>query len=273
MIVSGPSYGQNMKLSSGDLIRVLLILVGGTAINIWGLNWIPLHKLPLSPFWATIFFRACSSALSLLLIRIFCPAALPKFGWGHKPKQLLIALGIVLFLMGSALFRIDYRHTGFTDITMSFIFALFIGIDEDFFSRGFIYGSLERYGMWFAAIVSSVHFGLLHLGNIIWGGQSAAYTIAQVVSAGSFGFLAAALMVFSGSIWVPILMHGLCDFPMQFESGVQYTKMVTGGADWIAVGFDVFIYSLIGWLLLTISSQKSPKILLRLGLIDSPEAK
>jgi membrane protease YdiL (CAAX protease family) len=79
---------------------------------------------------------------------------------------------------------------------------------------------------------AAIHFGLLHLGNIIWGGQSAANTLAQAVSTGAFGFLAVALMIFSGSIWVPILMHGLADFPMQFETGAQYTKIVTGGADW-----------------------------------------
>lgn len=142
-------------------------------VNIWGLNWIPLHSLHLSPFWATILFRGCTSAVSLLLVRIFCPAALPRFGSGHKPRRLLIALGIVLFLMGPAVLHINYHHFSFTDIAMSFIFALFIGIEEDFFSRGFIYGGLESYGIWFAAIISSVHFGLLHLGNIIWGGQSA----------------------------------------------------------------------------------------------------
>jgi len=242
---------------------VLLVLVGGTIVNIWGLNWVPFHKLPVSPFWGTIIYRACSTLLSFIAIRIFCPTALPKFGWGRKPKQLMIALGIVLFLLGPALFHIDYRNTGFTDITMSFIFALFIGIDEDFFSRGFIYGSLERYGVWFAAIVSSFHFGLLHLGNIIWGGQSAAYTMAQAVSAGSFGFLAAALMIFSGTIWVPILMHGLCDFPMQFETGAQYTKMVTGGADWFYVLVQMGIYVGIGSALILWSNPEKRDRLLR----------
>ena len=252
-----------MRLTRKDSIRVLLILLGGTAVNIWGLNWIPLHSLHLSPFWATILFRGCSSAVSLLLVRIFCPAALPRFGSGHKPRRLLIALGIVLFLMGPAVLHINYHHFSFTDVAMSFIFALFIGIDEDFFSRGFIYGGLERYGIWFAAIISSVHFGLLHLGNIIWGGQSAAYTLAQAVSAGSFGFLAVALMIFSGSIWVPILMHGLADFPMQFETGAQYTKIVTGGADWLYVVVQMVIYVALGSVLIVLSHPTKRDWLLR----------
>ena len=132
--------------------------------------------------------------------------------------------------------QIDYRGVGLAQIFESFVFALFIGIDEDLFSRGFAFGVIERYGVWIAAILSSLQFGLLHLGNFVWGGQSAVYTIGQAISAGAFGFLAAALMVYSGSILVPILMHGLCDMPMQFETAAQYTKKVTGKGEAYVLG-------------------------------------
>jgi membrane protease YdiL (CAAX protease family) len=173
--------------------------------------------------------------------------------FGKKPKELLISLGVVVFLTCGPTWRIDYHHWSFARIFELFIFALSIGVDEELFSRGFIFGALERYGIWLAATVSSIHFGLLHLGNIAWGGQSAAYTLAQVVDAASFGFLAAGLMVFSGSIWVPILMHGLTDFPMQFDSKIHYTKLVTGGADWLSVAGDFVIYSAIGAALIILS--------------------
>ena len=70
-------------------------------------------------------------------------------------------------------------------------------------------------------------------------------------------------MIYSGSIWVPILMHGLCDFPMQFDTGAQYTKMVTGGADWIAVGGDLVIYSGIAWVLITWANVEKRERLIR----------
>jgi len=254
-----------MKLLRGDWFRVLLILVGGTLVNNWGLYWIPFHKLPLSQFWWTIIARSCSALLSLALIRLICPSALKRFGWGGKPKNLLISLVIVAYLMGSALWQNNYHGVSAAQIVESFIFALFIGIDEDFFSRGFIFGGLERYGVWLAAVISSVHFGLLHLPNIIYGGQSAAYTLAQAVSAGAFGFLAAALMVYSGTIWVPILMHGLCDFPMQFDRPSEYKAMVTGGADWVGVLVDVLIYCSIGSLLIMANHQESRRWLLAVG--------
>ena len=246
-----------MKLLRGDWFRVLLILAGGTVVNNWGLSWIPFHKLPLSQFWWTIIARSCSALLSLVLIRLFCPSALKRFGWGGKPKNLLISLVIVAYLMGSAIWQNNYHGVSAAQIIESFIFALFIGIDEDFFSRGFIFGGLERYGVWLAAAISSVHFGLLHLPNIIYGGQSAAYTLAQAVSAGAFGFLAVALMIFSGTIWIPILLHGLNDFPMQFDTGAPYVKMVTGGADWVGVGIEFLLYISMGTILLIFSEEGS----------------
>ena len=168
--------------------------------------------------------------------------------------------------------QIDYRGVGLAQIFESFVFALFIGIDEDLFSRGFAFGVLERYGVWVAAILSSLQFGLLHLGNIVWGGQSAVYTIGQAINAGAFGFLAAALMVYSGTILVPILMHGLCDMPMQFETTAQYTKKVTGNGDWVSVIGDLAIYSAVGWVLIVLSDPSKKERLMHLarkfGLLD-----
>jgi len=253
-------------------VRIAAVVVGGTVVNNWGLSWIPFHKLPVSQFWWIITERSCSALLSLALIRLFCPSALKRFGWGGKPKNLLISLAIVAYLMGSAVWQNNYHGVSAAQIIESFIFALFIGIDEDFFSRGFIFGGLERYGVWLAAAISSVHFGLLHLPNIVYGGQSAAYTLAQAVSAGAFGFLAAALMVYSGTIWVPILMHGLCDLPMQFDSPSEYKAMVTGGADWTGVLVDLFLYSSIGVILILLSNPKGREGLKvlgrRWGLVD-----
>jgi len=261
-----------MKLIRRKWLRISVVVVGGTIVNNWGLSWIPFHTLPLSQFWWAIIARSCSALLSLVLIRLFCPSALKRLGWGGKPKNLLISIVIVAYLMGSALWQNNYRGASAAQIIESFIFALFIGIDEDFFSRGFIFGGLERYGVWLAAVISSVHFGLLHLPNIVYGGQSAAYTLAQAVSAVAFGFLAAALMVYSGTIWVPILMHGLCDFPMQFDTPSQYKAMVTGGADWMGVLVDLFLYSSIGVILILLSNPKGREGLKvlgrRWGLVD-----
>ena len=51
--------------------------------------------------------------------------------------------------------QIDYRGVGLAQIFESFVFALFIGIDEDLFSRGFAFGVIERYGVWIAAMIGA----------------------------------------------------------------------------------------------------------------------
>jgi len=261
-----------MKFKSNDWLRIAVVLVGGVVINDWGLSWIPLHRLHLSPFWFSIVGRGISSAITFVGILFVCPNVLKRFTMGGDLKRVLIALTLVAYLTVPMLLHTNYRGATAVQVLESFVFALFIGIEEDFFARGFIYGALERYGVWFAAIVSSVLFGLSHLTNIVWGHQSAAYTLAQSVNAGAFGFLAASLMIFSGSIWVPILLHGLNDFPMQFDTGTQYVKMVTGQGDWVAVGIDLVLYISVGSLLIILDKERGPNLVMqklsKLGLMQ-----
>jgi hypothetical protein len=52
---------------------------------------------------------------------------------------------------------------------------------------------------------------------------------------------------------------------MQFDTPSQYKAMVTGGADWVGVLVDLFLYSSIGSLLLMANHQGSRKRLLAVG--------
>ena len=239
-----------MKIWRSEGIRTAALLLGGILVNTYGLSWIPFDRLHLSTFWNSVLGRGISSLFTLIGIYFLCPSVLKRFKFSGDIKRVGISLLVVAYLIGPALWHTNYQGATIAQVFESFIFAIFIGIEEDFFARGYIFGVLERYGVWIAAIVSSVIFGLSHLTNIVWGHQSAAYTLAQAVSAGAFGFLAVALMLFSGTIWLPILMHGLTDFPMQFDTEVQYTKMVTGGGDWVGVGLEVLAYGVIGWALI-----------------------
>lgn len=51
-------------------------------------------------------------------------------------------------------------------------------------------------------------------------------------------------------------MHALVDLPMQFDTGAQYVKTVTGQGDRVGVGLDLLIYGVIGWLLIAKASDK-----------------
>ena len=243
------------------IVKAFLIILVATIVNDWVASWIPVNKLPVSHFWQVIAARTLTTLLSLTAMKIFFPKSMSRVKTRISTKRLLVGIGVISYLTLPPLLSSHMFSFTAPKIFEGLIFALFIGIDEEFFSRGFIYASLEGYGVLVATVISSVHFGLLHLGNIFWGGQSVSYTLAQVLTAASFGYLAVGLMLYTGSIWFPILLHGLIDSPMQFEGFVHYTKEVTGHANWVGSLIQAFVDCAIGWILIQLSD---PKKVLRL---------
>ena len=185
------------------------------------------------------------------------PYAFNRLRFKFTNSRFLYSIALISTLFLPSLLRAHIQNFTFSQIISGFVFALFIGIDEEIFSRGLIFGALEKYGVWVAAIVSSIHFGILHLGNAIWGGQSLSYTLAQVLGASATGFLFVGLMLFTGSIWVSIFLHGLIDTPMQFESLHVYTSQVTGTPNWGASLAQAIVYCAIGWALIKASNHET----------------
>lgn len=231
----------------------VFLVLAATAISTWGFSWIPFDKLPVSHFWMAITYRTVTAVFWLALMWALKPRMLKRLFLVRDPMRLLGGFGVVAFLTIPQLFRTTYHGHTFAQVIEGLVFALFIGIDEEIFSRGLIYGFLNKYGVKVAAIISSFHFGLLHLVNAVWGGQSFAYTSGQVLDAAAFGYLCCGLMLYSRSILVPIALHGLVDFPMQMLSATQFTHQVTGGFDWFSTIADFVIYTVIGWRLMCAS--------------------
>jgi membrane protease YdiL (CAAX protease family) len=237
---------------SHRLTKSIGVLVGGTILSAWGIGLIPFEQLPLPGYWIGIIYRTFSGLVWLAAIWYFYPQSLTRFKL-HLSKRLPLGLLIVLFFTVGPIYHADYAHKSIFDVVVGFLFALGIGLDEDFFSRGLIFGAFESYGIQIAAIVSAVHFGLLHFGNAIWGGQSLSFTATQVVGAMAFGYLCVGLMLYTKTIWVPVLFHGLTDFPMQLESAASYKKVVTGQAYWLYTFSFAIPYVIIGWVLISLS--------------------
>ena len=231
-------------LKSMSLVIIL------TVIYVWGLALIPFRLIPVSPLWLAIIERSFSTLLSILLISIFYPNSLNVIRLSRKLQPNLVSLLIVFLLVGPSILTIKFGNFAALEIIQRLIFAFFIGLEEEFFSRGLIFSVLKSNGLGVAFSISSFHFGLLHLGNLVWGHQSFIFTVAQVITASAFGFLEAALMTYTGSIWIPVLLHGLNDFPMQFESQALFNRVTASAPDWIGVGIDVLIYLSIAFCLL-----------------------
>ena len=238
------------------LTKAMGVLLGGTILSAWGIGLIPFEQLPLAGYWIGIIYRTSSGLAWLAAIWYFYPLALNRFKF-HLSKRLPVGLLIVLFFTVGPIYHADYAHKSIFDVVVGFLFALGIGLDEDFFSRGLIFVAFESYGVQNAAIVSAVHFGLLHFGNVIWGGQSFSFTSTQVVGAMAFGYLCVGLMLYTKTIWVPVLFHGLTDFPMQLESAASYKNTVTGQAYWLYTFSFAIPYVVTGWVLISLSTRGS----------------
>jgi len=127
--------------------------------------------------------------------------ALPKLRW-----SLLLAI----VFMANFIF-LQIRDEDFSGVETSkwvrgLIFLIAVAFAEEILSRGIIFGVLQKHGMTVAVIGSSLMFGLMHINSYV-GNFDAWPAYWHVVSAASFGVFACALMVVSGSIWMPIVLH------------------------------------------------------------------
>lgn len=97
--------------------------------------------------------------------------------------------------------------------TVVFIAAntLLVGLSEEWMFRGVLFQGLRsRLPMWPAILLTSVLFGAVHVLNVIGTGQLVE-AIIQAVAAFMSGMLLIALLIRTGSIWVPIVYHALWD--------------------------------------------------------------
>jgi hypothetical protein len=135
---------------SHRLTKSMGVLVGGTILSASGIGLIPFEQLPLPGYWIEIVYRTFSGLVWLAAIWYFYPQALVRFKVTLS-KRLLIGLLIVLFFTAGSIYHADYAHKSMFDLFVGFLFALGIGLDEDFFSRGLIFGAFESYGIQIAA--------------------------------------------------------------------------------------------------------------------------
>jgi len=87
-----------------------------------------------------------------------------------------------------------------------------VGLSEEWMFRGVLFQGLRsRLTMWPAILLTSLLFGAVHVLNVITTGQLLE-AVVQSVAAFMSGMLLLALLIRTGSIWVPIAYHALWDF-------------------------------------------------------------
>jgi membrane protease YdiL (CAAX protease family) len=98
----------------------------------------------------------------LALIVISKVQVLEFFKIPVRTKASFISIGLAAILVVPPILigETEKRFLGLS--VLGILFILSVGFGEEVFSRGFVFGYLERHGQYFGLIWSSVIFGMLH---------------------------------------------------------------------------------------------------------------
>lgn len=154
--------------------------------------------------------RIMVSAYVILLITALGWWGRIGFSRRISPKVFVFSLPIFLLSLFSFL-TVDFNPYDGNHIAKYATWALLTGFAEEALFRGVVLQSFLPRGDFAAVFISSAIFGILHFSNYSsWTGIKP--TIAQVIFAFLFGIAAAGITLFTGSIVLVVLAHGLYDF-------------------------------------------------------------
>jgi membrane protease YdiL (CAAX protease family) len=153
-----------------------------------------------------------NSALSVLVI-----GALSALGWwravGFKrpahPRDLFFFLPLLLPVLINL--AVGLNVPGLLLFTQLLALAFLIGFAEEAIFRGLMLNALKARGLWQAAIITALLFGLSHSLNLL-SGKSGAEILIQVSYALAVGFAFAAVVLKKGVLWPLVVAHALIDF-------------------------------------------------------------
>ncbi|MFD3450373.1 CPBP family intramembrane glutamic endopeptidase [Microbacteriaceae bacterium 4G12] len=117
----------------------------------------------------------------------------------------------VLYYFPVIILEISGFGVGIRNISLEYLlavvfFTVAVGFAEEIYFRSLILKTLEGKGVKKAIIISSIIFGITHLGNLA-GGANISHTIIQVVFAFAFGIVFAEIFYLTKSLIPCILWH------------------------------------------------------------------
>jgi membrane protease YdiL (CAAX protease family) len=123
--------------------------------------------------------------------------------------------------------------------------TLMVGFVEEVFFRGLMLNALKARGLWRAAVITALLFGLTHAMNVL-AGKSVSDDIAQIFYATAIGFAFAALALKKDILWPLVIAHFLTDFANLIQRpGFTYppgwTLAITLGIGIVFTAYGVFV--------------------------------
>ena len=178
--------------------------------------------------------------------------------WLVLSLVLLFSLWFVLWnAFGSGNILTSFFHFNFSGVNLKpqyILSGLEAGIAEELLFRYAFLTILlvafknSPYQIFWAAIISSLCFGLLHLGNLS-AGQNLASTIEQVVFGFGMGLLMCGIYLYTDLFYLPVIIHFLLDTLVFSVSGELMSGKVTT-ADNILTIIETLVFIIIALLLL-----------------------
>lgn len=188
----------------------------------------------------------------------------PKMHLSNDVNWIILSLVLIFSLwfvlwnaFGSGNILTSFFHFNFSGINLKpqyILSGLEAGIAEELLFRYAFLTILlvafknNSYHVFWAAIISSLCFGLLHLGNLS-AGQNLASTIEQVVFAFGMGLLMCGIYLYTDLFYLPVIIHFLLDTLVFSVSGELMSGKVTT-ADNVLTIIETLVFIVIALLLL-----------------------
>jgi membrane protease YdiL (CAAX protease family) len=192
----------------------LLTLVAWTLVTLFGMRWAGdgTPRPLLDSITHGISWNLAMAVAVLAIVTVAMRWRDLKFVAPRPPGSLRIlwfpALYLILFAAMPAVLGLPPAST------LAFVIAntLLVGLSEEWMFRGVLFQGLRsRLALWPAILLTSALFGAVHVLNVVTTGQFVE-AVVQAVAAFMSGMLLIALLIRTGSIWVPIVYHSLWDF-------------------------------------------------------------
>jgi len=251
-------------------LRFILYFVLIPTVAIWALDSIPGSNNRISGKWIGIFLYIAVIYISIDRIQKTFPSVLSRFGLGTDRRRFIGGFLPILIFTSYAIWDTKMPSGGFPILAEGLFLAFLIGFGEEIFCRGLMFSALERYGVWTAAIVNSIVFGILHLGNFLWGHQSGSFSISQMSSAMAIGFMFTGMMLYTGSIYYPIIFHALIDLPVILKSPAEVNSLLASHPPTNYLLADLAIFFAIGMIYITRTQYREKLEAAKLTAASSP---
>jgi len=247
-------------------VRMWASLIGLSLVALLILDYFPSGFFEDLPYVSAIINYAVIAGLAYTLVILLGSPSLEFF---RLPRIHLKSLLVLLFVSPMIFKSVTHEDLESKKLSVAIpgiIFLLFIGLGEEFLSRGVVFGVLRRFGLWRAIFGSSLLFALMHLNLYTGKNWDSWQAYAHVWSTFGFGILMCAVMITTRSIWVSVVLHAVLDWGVVFDKDpVSNAPIPDWQFDSLWEGFTYPLFDAgftigIAWLLLRINRGGAPRI-------------